>query len=172
MIRLNYYLILSYQKRHDFSSSQSYFCEFYGIVDLVQACQDLIYCWVPVWDSSRIVYGFFLVYFDRNQVDRTKITNFRCKLISVTCRTCCATLMVSWTLLLPLLLHRSHHVWRRWDYRPCVRQRLRSGKGWLRRRRCPQGRLPLHRRPPPSPGKQRRKNSIIIGKIKLQELTA
>lgn len=70
----------------------------------------------------------------------------------------CGFDLVGWALFLPLLSYRSQHVWRRGNYRPCVRQRFRSCKGWLRRRRCPQGRLPLHRWPPPSPGKQQRKS--------------
>lgn len=45
-----------------------------------------------------------------------------------------------------------HHVRRRRDHRPRVRQRLRPGESWLRRRRCPQGRVPLHRGPPAPPG--------------------
>lgn len=51
-------------------------------------------------------------------------------------------------------LRSCRHVWRWRDHRPRVRQRLRPGEGWLRRRRRPQGRVPLHCRPPPSPGTQ------------------
>ncbi|MEQ2196498.1 hypothetical protein XENOCAPTIV_030658, partial [Xenoophorus captivus] len=47
-------------------------------------------------------------------------------------------------------------------YRPRVRQRLRPGEGWLRRRRCPQGRVPFHRRPPPSPGNQLRNTLKLL----------
>lgn len=34
-----------------------------------------------------------------------------------------------------------------------MRQRLGAGQGGLCRRRCPQGRFPVHRRPPKAPGK-------------------
>merc|ERR1711872_1173869 len=45
-----------------------------------------------------------------------------------------------------------HHVRRRRGGSARVRQWLRHGQGWLRRRRRPSCRLPLHRRPRPSPG--------------------